>query len=211
MKKDYTHLVGILDRSGSVAKVIDDMRGGYNAFLDEQAKLAGTCTVTTVVFDDEITVVDDFIDIYAAKRLNSVNYYARGMTALLDAVGKTVNMVGAKLSALPESDRPEFIVVYINTDGYENASREFNRAQINQMVKEQETKYNWKFLFLGANIDSFAEASSIGISNSASYVQTTSGVAVMSNNLNYSVKNLRSRGTLEKSLDVEDYFNNVQN
>lgn len=211
MKKDYTHLVGILDRSGSVAKVIDDMRGGYNAFLDEQAKLAGTCTVTTVVFDDEITVVDDFIDIYAAKRLNSVNYYARGMTALLDAVGKTVNMVGAKLSALPESDRPEFIVVYINTDGYENASREFNRAQINQMVKEQETKYNWKFLFLGANIDSFAEASSIGISNSASYVQTTSGVAVMSNSLNYSVKNLRSRGTLEKSLDVEDYFNNVQN
>lgn len=209
MKKDYTHLVGILDRSGSVAKVIDDMRGGYNAFLDEQAKLAGTCTVTTVVFDDEITVVDDFIDIYAAKRLNSVNYYARGMTALLDAVGKTVNMVGAKLSALPESDRPEFIVVYINTDGYENASREFDRAQINQMVKEQETKYNWKFLFLGANIDSFAEASSIGISNSANYTQTSSGVAVMSNSLNYSVKNLRSRGTLEKSLDVEDYFNNV--
>lgn len=211
MKKDYTHLVGILDRSGSVAKVIDDMRGGYNAFLDEQAKLAGTCTVTTVVFDDEITVIDDFIDIYAAKRLNSINYHARGMTALLDAVGRTVNMVGAKLSALQENDRPEFIVVYINTDGYENASREFNRAQINQMVNEQETKYNWKFLFLGANIDSFAEASSIGISNSANYDQTTSGVASMSNNLNYSVKNLRSRGTLEKSLDVEDYFNNVQN
>ncbi len=207
MKKDYSHLVGILDRSGSVDEVINDMRRGYNTYLDKQAELAGKCTVTTVVFDDEITFIDDFVDIHSATRLNTVNYFARGSTSLLDAIGKTINTVGGKLAALPEWERPEFVVVYVNTDGFENDSREFNKKQIAEMVKEQQEKYTWKFLFLGANIDSFTEATSLGIAHSANYAQTSSGIMGMSNNLSYSVRNLRSRGTLEKSIDVDDYFN----
>jgi uncharacterized protein YegL len=209
MKKDYTHLVGILDRSGSVSGVIDDMRGGYNAYLDSQASLQGKCTVTTVVFDNEITSIDEFVNIKDAQRLNERNYFARGATALLDAIGTTINMVGAKLRLLPESERPEFVVVYVNTDGFENASSEFNTNQIKQMVEEQQTKYSWKFLFLGANIDSFSTAAAYGINHAANYVQSRQGIQEMTKNLSYSVLNLRTGGTATSNGDVLDYLSNV--
>lgn len=205
MKKDYTHLVNILDRSGSVDKVIADMRGGYNTYIREQQKLAGQCTVTTTIFDNEIKILDDFVDIKDFTELTESNYYASGTTALLDAIGLTLNKVGEKLNALPEDEKPELVVVYINTDGMENASKDFNRAKIAEMIKLQQDVYKWKFLFLGANIDAFSEGAALNIRNNANYVQTAAGIRGMSNNLVYSVSVARG-ANLTKSAEVEDYF-----
>lgn len=210
MRKNYTHLVNILDRSGSVEKVISDMRGAYNTYIKEQQKIAGKCTVTTTIFDNQITILDDFVDIRNFTELTESNYCALGLTALLDAVGMTLNKVGEKLNALPEDEKPELVVVYINTDGLENASSDFTRAKIAEMIKVQQDVYKWKFLFLGANIDAFSEGGSLNIHNNANYIQTSAGIKGMSNNLVYSVSVARG-ANLTKTSDVEDYFANSVN
>jgi uncharacterized protein YegL len=163
MKTDLTEIVTILDRSGSMASLTNDTIGGYNNFIEEQKKVPGEANVTTVLFDDEYTVLHDRVDIKKISPITSNEYFARGTTALFDAVGKTINTIGAKLSAINEENRPSKVIVLIITDGEENSSKEFNKEQIKQMVETQQNTFNWKFLFFGANIDSFTAAGSIGI------------------------------------------------
>lgn len=212
MKKGYVHLVNILDKSGSVDHVIDDMRGGFNTYLATQAALGEKTTVTTVLFNDCVSVLDDFSDIKNATRLTADNYRAEGSTALNDALGITISSVGSKLAALPESERPEQVIVYVNTDGFENASQDYTKAKVAEMIKHQEDTYKWKFIFAGANLDAQAESASYNISNAAQYVQTSAGINNLSNSLAYSV--LRARGlsyessvnvlnTVSKDLDLE--------
>lgn len=119
--------------------------------------------MTTALFDDKYEVLYDHINIHNIPRLTGKEYYARGCTALLDAVGRTIDTVGKRLSATVESDRPSKILFVITTDGYENASRDYTKKKVKEMINLQQDTYSWKFLFLGADIDAVGEADSIGI------------------------------------------------
>jgi uncharacterized protein YegL len=160
----YTHIAVVLDRSGSMQIVQDDTIGGFNQFLVDQLAVDGKATITLAQFDDVYELLLDMVDLADAQPLNKDTFVPRGMTALLDAIGKTINSVGAKLAAMTESDRPEKVVFAIITDGQENASRTFDRAKVFEMIRHQEDKYQWQFVFIGANQDAIDAGGSIGIS-----------------------------------------------
>lgn len=184
MKSDYTHIAVILDRSGSMASLIDDIIGGFNKFLEEQKKLPGQATLTLVQFDDQYDVLADFVDIQKVPPLSRDVYCERGWTALLDAVGVTITKVGEKIAAMPEDQRPSKVLISIYTDGQENKSKEYKLEQIRQMVKLQRETYSWEFTFTGVGIDAFAEAASLGIDPSlVGQVSHDSKGAVRSMNL----------------------------
>ncbi|MFA6654109.1 MAG: vWA domain-containing protein, partial [Candidatus Delongbacteria bacterium] len=154
-KKDHTQLICVLDRSGSMESVADDAIGGFNTFIEEQKKQPGTMSVTLVLFDHEYLVPFKNKDIMKVEPLNRKSYVPRGVTALLDAVGRTVNEAGSELSKKKEKDRPEKVIVCILTDGLENASKEFKIEQIKKLIEHQKEKYSWDFVFLAANQDAF--------------------------------------------------------
>ena len=162
--KNLTEMVFILDRSGSMAGLEEDTIGGYNSLLEKQRKEVGEATVTTVLFDDQYEMIHDHAAIGKVKDITNKEYFARGMTGLLDAVGKTVNHVGNRHKNALDSEVPEKTMVVIITDGYENASREFTLPQVKKMIKRQKEMFGWEFLFLGANIDAVSTAAGFGIS-----------------------------------------------
>lgn len=163
MNKNYTHITIVLDRSGSMSIVKDDTIGAFNAFLDDQRKFPGIASWTLVQFDDLYEPLDDFVDIAKAKKLDTNNFVPRGMTALYDAVGKTIVSVGEKLAVMDEAERPAQVIFAILTDGHENASKEYKRDKVFEMVRCQEKEYNWQFVFLGAGQDAMEEGPKIGI------------------------------------------------
>lgn len=178
MKKGHTEIVCIIDRSGSMQSIKDDAIGGFNSFLEDQRKVPGTATVTLVLFDHEYIVVHDGVDLSTVKDLNGDTFVPRGNTALLDAVGRAINEVGARLSNMPEDQRPEKVMVCILTDGYENCSQEFSAPKIREMINHQRDKYSWEFSFLAANADAFTTASNMGIKKdyTSSFEKTSDGV-----------------------------------
>lgn len=148
----------ILDRSGSMGGRETDVIGHYNAYMEEIRDLPGVETnVTLVLFDDQYQVIHNNQNIKYVPELTRDTYFVRGSTALLDAIGRAIRTVDAL------KDKPSKIVFVINTDGYENASREFTRAQIKEMVTERQNNHDWQFVFAGADIDAFGEGASIGI------------------------------------------------
>ncbi len=163
MKKDLTELVFILDRSGSMAGLESDTIGGYNAMLKKQKAEAGEAIVTTVLFDDDYQLLHDRIDIRGIKPITEKDYYVRGSTALLDALGRTISKIGNAQRHTSDELRAERVLFVITTDGMENASREYSYAKIRHMVERQQQKYGWEFIFLGANIDAFDTAGRMGI------------------------------------------------
>jgi uncharacterized protein YegL len=167
MKTNSCEIIAILDRSGSMGGLVNDVIGGYNQFIKEQKVLPGEAKVTLVLFDNKIEIPYSGMKIQDVPELTKEVYFARGMTSLLDAIGQTFNNVGSRLAATPENERPEKVIVLINTDGEENSSKEFNKAKIKEMIEHQEQKYNWQILFLGANIDSVDTARGLGMSNLA--------------------------------------------
>ena len=163
MKKttsNVTELVFVLDRSGSMESLTSETIGGFNSLIEKQKKddAGDEVYVTTVLFDDQYEILHDHISISEVNRMTDHEYYARGCTALLDAVGQTIKTIDKRI----ESDETKVLFV-ITTDGYENASREYTKAKIKKMISKRQDKNNWKFLFLGANIDAVSEADSIGI------------------------------------------------
>lgn len=163
MKKNLTEMVFILDRSGSMGHLTDDTIGGFNSMIENQKKEEGEAFVTTVLFDDQYELLHDHIDIREIQPITNNEYYARGMTALLDAIGKTINSIGNRLSTTPEDERPDKVIFVITTDGFENASLEFAKSTVKEMIEHQQSKYSWTFMFLGANMDAVGEAASLGI------------------------------------------------
>jgi uncharacterized protein YegL len=163
MKKGYTHVAFLLDRSGSMDSIKSDTIGGFNSFINDQKEDDTKCTFTMVQFDNEYEVLHDFKDIQKVKNLTKNTYKPRGSTALLDALGNLIVTTGEKLLDMDENDRPEKVLFIILTDGLENASKEYTTSQIMEMIKHQEEKYNWKFVYLGANQDAIKEASKFGI------------------------------------------------
>jgi len=174
MKKNLTEMVFILDRSGSMHCLTADTIGGFNSMIENQKKEDGEAYVTTVLFDDFYEMLHDHVNIQDVKPITNNEYFARGMTALLDAVGKTINSVGNRLSVTPEDERPEKVVFVITTDGLENASVEFTKSTVKEMIEHQQSKYSWTFIFLGANMDAVSEAVSLGINANHSHTYTAS-------------------------------------
>ena len=164
MKKNLTELIFILDRSGSMHHLESDTIGGYNSFLDQQKAEEGEALVTTVLFDDKYEILHNCIDIKKVQPITKKEYYARGSTALLDAVGKTIKEVEHRQNFTAEDKTPEKTMVVIITDGLENASREYNLDTVKKMVTAQQEKHGWEFIFLGANIDAVKTAGGFGIS-----------------------------------------------
>ena len=180
MNINLTEIVFLIDRSGSMGGLETDTIGGFNAFIEKQKKLEGNTIVTTVLFDDKYEVIWKGITAEKVKLTNK-EYFVRGSTALLDAVGKTILEVGYRLSNMVEEARPAKVIFVITTDGMENASKEFTYKKVKELIKHQQEKYHWEFIFLGANIDAAKEADSIGISqnNAFSYEASKEGVEKM--------------------------------
>lgn len=164
MKKNLTELVFLLDRSGSMGGMEADTIGGYNGFLRKQKKEEGNCLVTTVLFDNYSETVHDRIDLSEIAPLTEKEYYVRGSTALLDALGSSIEHISTIHKYARPEDCPEHTVFVITTDGMENASTKYTYDKVQALVKEKEVKEGWNFVFLGANIDAVSEAKRYGIS-----------------------------------------------
>ena len=159
-----TELVFILDKSGSMSGLESDTIGGYNAMLIKQQKEPGEAIVTTVLFDDNYELLHDRINIKGIRPITEKEYYVGGSTALLDAIGKTIQKISNVQQHTSEEQRADKVVLVITTDGMENASREYTAALIKKMVERQKEKYGWEVIFLGANIDAISAAERVGIS-----------------------------------------------
>lgn len=166
--RNATHISILLDRSGSMGSIVNDVIGGYNNFLSEQKAVKGDCTLTLVQFDSEgIDTLYEYAPIADVPELTTKTYQPRGATPLLDALGKSIESTGRALENISEADRPDKIIFVVITDGEENASNKFTKARIKEMIEQQEKQYAWNFIFLGANQDAFAEAGAIGVQAAA--------------------------------------------
>lgn len=161
-----TELVFILDRSGSMSGLEKDTIGGFNSMLEKQRKEPGNAVVSTVLFDNETEVIHDRVSIADIPHLTDKDYYVRGCTALLDAVGGAIHHIGNVHKYARKEDVPERTLFIITTDGMENASRRYTYDKVRCMIERQKERYGWEFLFLGANIDAAAEAKRFGIDES---------------------------------------------
>lgn len=203
MKENYTEIAIVLDRSGSMSTIAEDIKGGFDTFIADQAKLPGECRVSLVQFDDQYQPVYGSI---LAKDCPKLRLEPRGNTALLDAIGKTIVTLGEKLAAMPEANRPAKVIFVVMTDGQENASREFKTHTISEKIKEQTEKYNWQFVFMGANQDAILSAKEYSIpTNSAlTFAANQMGVASGYASLSASVGSYRSGEINLMSFSPED-------
>jgi hypothetical protein len=178
MNKHLVEIVFILDRSGSMSGVREQAIAGFNAFLADQLKQPGDARLTLVLFDDEYLVPVEARPIREVPPLDASTYVPRNTTALLDAIGRTVDGLGQRLACTPEVDRPGRVVVAILTDGLENASTRYTWADIASRIRHQREKYHWQFLFLGANQDAIATAAqmNIGAADAANFFCDKAGV-----------------------------------
>ena len=178
MKDDRTELIFILDRSGSMSGLEDDTIGGFNGMLQKQKDAEGQINVTTVLFDDQIDVIHDRFPIDIIEPLTDKDYYVRGCTALLDAVGEAVRKIENVQNHLPEDYKANKVIFVITTDGHENSSKRFTYSQIKKTI-EAKKEIGWEFLFLGANIDAIGEAEKMGISRNraVTYENDKMGIA----------------------------------
>ena len=163
MKKGLTEIVFILDRSGSMSGLEADTIGGYNSMLEKQKKEDGDAVMSTVLFDDTMEVLHDRKDLKDVEKITDQQYYVRGCTALLDAVGGSIHHIGKVQKALPEEEKPEKTLFIITTDGRENASCKYTYEKVKKMVEKKKEKKGWEFIFLGANIDAIDVAGRFGV------------------------------------------------
>jgi len=198
-------IVMVLDRSGSMSAIREDIIGGVNIFIADQAKFPGKCDVTLTQFDTEYEIVYQNQAINLVRPLDQNSFVPRGGTALLDAIGKTINSTATELVNLPEDQKPGKVYFVIVTDGEENSSREFSLDKIKEMI-EHYRNLGWSFVFLGANIDAIKVATSIGISagSSMNYTCSSAGVAGTYGALSKKMGSTRSGQTDEVEFDDED-------
>ena len=194
MKKGLTELKFILDRSGSMSGLGSDTIGGYNAMLEKQKKEPGEAVITTVLFDDKYELLHDRINIRGIEPITEKEYYVRGTTALLDAVGRTIGKIGNVQKHTAEDERAENVMFVITTDGMENASREYSYEKVRRMIEHQKNKYGWEFIFLGANIDAVdtAERFGIGQDRAVNYNADSEGTLLNYEVISETVSNLRA-------------------
>lgn len=191
---DYTAVQLVLDRSGSIRKILSDMQGGLQTFIEDQKKVPGRCTLRISQFDNEYEVV------HGSRPISEVevpSIHPRGWTALLDAWGRALTEFGEELAALPEDQRPSKVIFVVMTDGLENASKEWTYDQVHAATTEQREKWGWEFLFLGANMDAVKEGAKLGVpsANSITYDTDSKGVASSYGAVSASVTRTRGGGS----------------
>jgi len=209
MKKDLTELIFILDRSGSMGGLESDTIGGYNAMLKRQMEAEGSAYITTVLFDDEYELLHDRINLKGVKPITEKEYFVRGTTALLDAVGKSIQKIVNVQRNTSDDEKAEKVLFVITTDGLENASREYSYTKVRAMIEKQKSRYGWEFIFLGANIDAVSEAEKFGIDSSraAQFHNDKDGIELNYKVVSEAICELRSSKTIsrdwKREIDVD--------
>jgi len=211
MNKNLTELVFILDRSGSMEGLERDTIGGYNAMLKKQKDSEGEANVTTVLFDDEFELLHDRIPLGGVALITENEYFVRGSTALLDAIGKTIQKIVNVQKNTAKEMRAGKVLFVITTDGMENASREYTYSRVSQMIAKEKERYGWEFIFLGANIDAVGEAARFGIdaSRAARFVNDGEGIERNYAAMSAAICDFRSGQAIseEWKKPIEDDFN----
>ena len=201
MKKNLTELVFILDKSGSMAGLEADTIGGFNGMIERQKKEPGEALVSTVLFSDASRVIHDRVNLQKVEPMTDRQYCVGGCTALIDAIGGAIHHIGNVHKYAREEDRPEHTIFVITTDGMENASRHYSADEDRAMVKHEQEKYGWEFLFLGANIDAVETAGRFGINEdrAVNFVNDAMGQALNYAEVSEAVRTVRACAPLTRS------------
>jgi len=194
MKQGLTEIIFVIDKSGSMESKKEDVIGGFNSFIEEQRKEPGEAKVTVTLFDTVYEIIHNGVDLKDIPALSPGTYTPGGMTALLDAVGKTIYEVGARLAGTEEEERPERVLMVVMTDGMENSSKEYLHSQVKEMIKIQEGVYKWQFVFLGADITAVNAGQSLGIRSAHQGTATAKGVRCSFLDMSQAVSRYRKDG-----------------
>ena len=216
IKNNITALVFILDRSGSMAGLEGDTIGGFNSLIEKQRKQDGECFVSTVLFDNASEVIHDRVKLSEIKPMTDKEYYVRGCTALIDAIGGAIKHIGNIHKYARPEDVPEHTMFVITTDGAENASRKFSSDEVKKMIERQKKNYGWEFLFIGANIDSVETAKHFGIGadRAVNYHADSQGTSVLYEAVSDTVCCMRASRPIEADWSDrinEDFINRKKN
>ena len=211
MNNNLTELVFILDRSGSMSGLEDDTIGGFNSLIEKQKCEEGEALVSTVLFDGHQEVLYDRVPLQKVEKMTRAQYYVRGNTALLDAIGGAIHHIGNVHKYAREEDRPGKTLFIITTDGMENASRAYSYAEVKQMVEREQKEYGWEFLFLGANIDAIGTAGRFGIrkSNAVTFENDSAGIHLNYATLSRTVSKFRAAAPSAARID-DDWSEDIQ-
>lgn len=206
-KENFTSINVIVDASGSMSHLTHDTIGNFNTFLKEQKEFPGEAAFTLCTFNTDYRLAHDFVKIASVPNLDGITYRPEGGTALLDAMGTTIDSIGKKLAAMPEEERPSKVIFLIITDGHENSSRRYTAAQIKEKVEHQKDTYSWEFVFMGANIDAIAAGTNLGISmqNTMNYAATAAGTADLYKSISSNMSGYRGSNSSRA-----DFFNAAQ-
>lgn len=210
MNNNITELVFLLDRSGSMSGLESDTVGGFNSMIEKQKKQDGKCFVSTVLFDHETEVLHDRVPLERVGKMTQKEYYTRGSTALLDALGGAIHHISNVHRYIRQEDVPQHTMFVVTTDGMENASRHYTAEKVKAMIEEKKTQCGWEFLFIGANIDAVSTAAQYGISEdrAVNYNADSAGTGLVFFALEKAVGSLRSGKKLDASWSEsinEDY------
>lgn len=210
IKNNITELVFILDRSGSMAGLESDTIGGFNSLIEKQRRQDGECYVSTVLFDNVSEVLHDRIKLSKVPKMTERDYYTRGATALIDAIGGAIHHIGNIHKYARPEDVPEHTMFVITTDGMENASHIYDSAQVKQMIERQKKEYGWEFLFIGANIDAVETARNFGIGadRAVNYHADKKGTRVLYEAVSETVGQMRASASLSAdwSKEIQEDF-----
>ena len=210
-KNNVTELVFILDRSGSMAGLESDTIGGFNSMIEKQKKQDGKCYVSTVLFDDRIEVIHDRFELSSIKEMTENDYYVRGCTALIDAIGSSIRHIANIHKYARPEDVPENTLFVITTDGMEHASHQFSSDEVKRMIEKEKAKYGWEFIFIGANIDAVETAKQFGINSdrAVNYHADSKGTKVLYEAVSDAVCNVRCNAPMAAnwSQNINNDFN----
>lgn len=205
-----TEIIAVLDRSGSMAGRIEDVIGGFNMLVEKQRAVPGECNITLVIFDDKIEKLYEARDVKEVGVLAKDVFYARNMTALNDALGSAVVQAGERFAALPEEQRPGKVIVFVSTDGLENASTEFphrGNAALRKIIEVQQDEFSWQFIFAGADIDAVAESSAnyaTPVGNALNYAKSAEGTSALYRGVSAKIAQLRQREVVSCAFTDEE-------
>ena len=205
IRNNTTELVFILDRSGSMAGLEADTIGGFNSMIEKQKKQDGKCYVSTVLFDHETQIVHDRVELSSVRPMTGNDYFVRGSTALIDAIGSSIHHIANIHKYARPEDVPQNTMFVITTDGMENASHKYSSSEVKKMIEKEKEKYGWEFIFIGANIDAVETAKHFGIDEdrAVNYHADSKGTDVLYGTVSNAVSNMRACVPMQANWSAE--------